>query len=193
MTSSGLTSNWQAALDASASERARLEAAFSRHRPALYRYVVVRAGGDDHLADDLLQQLWLQASGNGAALVPDAELEFWLRGIARNLVRAYWRQARHRPAYLPIADAELGAELAERLATEELPPEVLERKEMRDQLLLALTALPSWDQELIVGHYFEGRPHAELAAATGLSVRAIEGRLYRARRSLQQRLRRAEP
>ena len=192
MTSSGLTSNWQAASDASASERARLETAFSRYRPALYRYLVVRAGGDGHLADDLLQQLWLQASGNGAALVPDAELEFWLRGIARNLVRAHWRQARHRPAHLPIADAELGAELAERLAIEELPPEVLERKELRDQLLLALTALPSWDQELIVGHYFEGRSHAGLAAATGLSVRAIEGRLYRARRSLQQRLRRAE-
>ena len=83
--------------------------------------------------------------------------------------------------------------MADRLATEELPPQVLEHKEVRDQLLLALTALPSADQELIVGHYFDGRTYGELAAATGLSERAIEGRLYRARRSLQERLRHVEP
>ena len=190
---SGLTDNRPVGVNSPVAKRARLEAAFNRYRPALYRYLVVRVGGDVHLADDLTQQLWLQTSGNGSAVVPEDELEFWLRGVARNLVRAHWRQARQRPPHLPIADAELGAELADRLATEELPPQVLEHKEVRDQLLLALTALPSADQELIVGHYFNGRTYGELAAATGLSERAIEGRLYRARRSLQERLRHVEP
>ena len=59
---------------------------------------------------------------------------------------------------------------------------------MSDQLLLAITELTSEEQELIVGHYFHGRSHDELAAECGLSPRAIEGRLYRARRALREKL-----
>ena len=86
-------------------------------------------------------------------------------------------------------ELQLAAELANRLVEEELPPEVLERKEVRDQLLLAITELPSGDQDLIAGHYFDGAAFAELARRTGLSERAIEGRLYRARQALREKLR----
>ncbi len=190
---SGLTGTQPISLNSAAAKRACLEAAFNRYRPALYRYLAVRVGDDAHLADDLLQQLWLQTSGNGAVTVPENELEFWLRGAAKNLVRAHWRKARQCPACVPLVDAGLARELADRLATEELPVKTLERKEVRDQLLLAVTALPSADQELVVGFYFDGRTQGELAAATGLSERAIEGRLYRARRALQDKLRHLEP
>ena len=60
----------------------------------------------------------------------------------------------------------------------------MERREGRDQLVLALTGLPTADQELIVGRYFQGRSHTDLAADLGISARAVEGRLYRARRVL---------
>jgi RNA polymerase sigma-70 factor (ECF subfamily) len=193
MSWSSLTNHQPVRFRPTGAECADVEAAFNRYKPALYRYLIVRVGGDAHLAEDLLQQLWLQTSGNGSAAVPEDELEFWLRGVARNLVRAHWRQSRQRPPHLPIAEPELARELADRLGGEELPPEILERKEVRDQLLLALTALPGAEQELIFGHYFSGRTHGELAAATGLSERAIEGRLYRARRWLQERLRHLEP
>jgi len=192
MISSGVTTPLSIAVASSIGECFTMKAAFDRHAPVLYRYVVVRVGGDTHLTDDLMQQLWLQA-GNGAASVPDDQVEFWLRGVARNLIRAHWRRARHRPAQLPIADPRLSSVLADRLATEELPPKVLERKEVRDQLLLALTSLKTQEQELIISHYFQGRTHADLAEATGLSVRAVEGRLYRARQALQRNLRELDP
>lgn len=193
MTSSSLTSSLPAALGSSVNGRARIEAAFDRNGPSLYRYLVVRAGGDNHLADDLMQQLWLQCVSGDALSVPDDQLEFWLRGIARNLIRAHWRRARNRPVHWPIADGELASGLADRLTGEELPPQALERKELRDQLLLALTDLPAGEQELIAGHYFEGCSHAELAHRTDLTVRAVEGRLYRARQALQNRLRGLQP
>jgi RNA polymerase sigma-70 factor (ECF subfamily) len=192
MASSSLTTSLSASLGSLASERTGMEEAFDRHGPAIYRYLVVRVGGDTHVADDLMQQLWLRAT-NGQAPVHDGELEYWLRAIARNLVRAHWRQVRQRPVHLPIADPALANTLADRLGTEELPPDALDRREVRDQLLLALTSLSSQDQELIVGHYFQGRTHAELAGASGLSVRAVEGRLYRARSSLQWKLRELHP
>jgi RNA polymerase sigma factor (sigma-70 family) len=163
-----------------------MDAAFDRCSRSIHRYIVVRVG-DAHLADDLMQQLWVQARRNEAA-VPAGELEFWLRGIARNLVRTHWRVRARRPGSVPLADPALAADLAERLVSAELPPETLERREVRDQLLLAITELTSAEQEFIVEHYFHDRSHAQLAAAFGLSVRAVEGRLYRARQALREKL-----
>jgi RNA polymerase sigma-70 factor (ECF subfamily) len=164
-----------------------LDVAFDRCSRSIYRYIVVRVG-DAHLADDLMQQLWLQAR-TAAAAVPDHEIEFWLWGVARNLVRTHWRQQARRPRILPQADPRLAGELAERIASEELPPEAVDGREVRDQLLLAITELGGADQELIVEHYFHDRSHAELAADYGLSVRGVEGRLYRARQALREKLR----
>jgi len=163
-----------------------MDAAFDRCSRSLYRYIAVRVG-DGHLADDLMQQLWLQARNSGAA-IPEDELEFWLRGVARNLVRTHWRRQARRPANVPLPDPALAADLADRLVSAELPPETLQRTEVRSQLLLAITALTSEEQEFIVEHYFHERSHAQLAADFGLSRRAVEGRLYRARRALREKL-----
>ena len=167
-----------------------METAFDRCSRSIYRYIAVRVG-DAHLADDLMQQLWLQARTSGTS-VPPGELEFWLRGIARNLVRTHWRQRARRPASVPLPHPNLAADLADRLVTEELPPDALERREVRDQLLLAMTELPGEQQELIIGHYFQEQSHSALAARLGLSVRAVEGRLYRARQTLREKLRHVE-
>ncbi len=188
MTSSSLTRHLQTDLDSSMSERARVEAAFDRHSSATYRFVVVRVGGDRHLADDLMQQLWLQCIGSQTVTIPDDRLEFWFRGIAKNLLRSHWRTTRNRPTHLPIAEPALASELAEKLSSEELPAAALERREVCDQLSLALTALPTVEQELMVGYYFRDRTHAELAELLGISTRSVEGRLYRARQALRQEL-----
>ena len=163
-----------------------MDAAFDRCSRSIYRYVAVRVG-DAHLADDLLQQTWLQAHASDAR-VSSEKLESWLWSIAKNLVRNHWRRRIRRPAGVPLPDAELAGELAERLISEELPSEILERREIRDQLLLAVTELPHREQELIVEHYFHGRAQAELAELYDLSVRGVEGQLYRARHSLRNKL-----
>lgn len=153
---------------------------------ALYRYFVVRTG-DAHLADDMMQQLWLHAQRRSAE-IPLLQVEFWLRAVARNLVTTHWRTVGRRPAQVPIADQAIAADLANQLVSHDLPADQLERREVRDQLLLAITELDAADQELIVGHYFGDESHAALAARLAISPRAIEGRLYRARHALRERL-----
>jgi len=49
----------------------------------------------------------------------------------------------------------------------------------------ALDALPATDRRLVSRHYLEGWSQEELAAETGLSVKAVECRLARLRRSLK--------
>ncbi len=186
MSVTGLTRGVVIDTGAATDDATGMDTAFDRCSSSIYRYIVVRVG-DAHLADDLMQQLWLQARHSGAG-VPDDELEFWLRGIARNLVRTHWRTRARRPASVPLADPGLAADLADRLVSTELPPEALAQREVQDQLLLAITELTSVEQEFIVEHYFHERSHAQLAAAFGLSVRAVEGRLYRARQALREKL-----
>lgn len=166
-------------------------AAFERFGDLLHRYIAVRVGGDIPLTDDLSQQLWLQAR-SGLASVPRHEIEFWLRSVAKNLVRTHWRRVACRAGAIPIADGALAAELAERMARECLPQAELERKEVQDQLLLGITELGLEEQTLILGHYFEGLPHRELAERLSISPRAVEGRLYRARLALRDKLRALE-
>ncbi|TWT45598.1 ECF RNA polymerase sigma factor SigL [Phycisphaerae bacterium RAS1] len=164
-----------------------LDRALERHRASLHRYFAVRLGADGATADDLMQQLWLLVSRSTAA-VPEADLEAWIRGIARNLIRTHWRVVRRRPPQAPLPDARTAGELSQRLVTQELPAADLERREVRDQLLLALTAMPSEPQQMLIEHYFHGRSHADLSAELGVSERAVEGRLYRARQALRQAL-----
>ncbi len=164
-----------------------LERVFDRCATSLFRFFVVRTGGDQHLADDLMQQLWLQARGSRRD-VPENELEFWLRAIARNLVRAHWRRIGQRPNHVSLADPALAADLGRQLTSEIIPDEVMHKSEVRQQLMLALTELSHDDQTIIIAHYFHGKPQAELASLLGMTMRAVEGRLYRARRSLRTRL-----
>ncbi len=176
-----------AAINEALASHADLGTVFDRLSGALYRYVVVRTGGDAHVADDVMQQVWVAALRTGWS-VPADEIEFWLRGVARNILAAHRRRLANRPKQLPLADRALASELAEALESSPLPPELVDKKETKDQLLLALTQLPSDAQELIAGRYFRGWTVERLADTLGLSVRAAEGRLYRARQALKQAL-----
>ena len=187
MTVSSAAGSLSVDMGAGADRRPAVEAVFDRCGSSLYRYFAVRTGGDTHLADDLMQQLWLQA-GTGNASIADERVEAWLRSIAKNLIRTHWRKRARRPDSAPLARADLAAELGRRIDSEELPPNVLERKEVRDQLLLAITELPHGEQELIVGRYFHELSQAELAARLGITERGVEGRLYRARAALREKL-----
>ena len=190
MSVTGVMTDASLSIERSLTRTADLEAAFDACCASLYRYAVVRLGDRD-TADDMMQQLWLQAV-RGAAHVPPDELEYWLRGVLRNLIRTHWRRQRVRPPQATLADPNVASQVAAELESGELPDALLHRQEVHEQLLLALTELRCDEQELIIRHYFRQESQAELAAALHVSVRAIEGRLYRARQALRSRLRRPE-
>ncbi len=158
----------------------------------LYRFILFRVRGDKHSAEDLLQQTCTAAAGNGRSPTDDGECEAWLRGIARNLVRLHWRHRGRNNGRIPIEDAELSRQLAEDMDARPLPPDVLAKREMVDQLMLAVTSLPAVDQQLIFSFYFEGRPQTDIAQELGATVKSIETKLYRARNRLREVLRRPE-
>ena len=163
----------------------RLLRVFRKISDGLYRWVLVRVGGDRHAAEDLLQQTCHEAARQRRRPTDDDKYEAWFRGIARNLVRRHWRQAKRRGRPISLENATVAAQLADDLDSRPLPPDAMIREESVRQLLLAVTSLPAADQRLVFAFYFENRSQADMADDLQTSVKSIETRLYRVRNRLR--------
>ena len=144
----------------------------------LYRYVSRSCGGDRVLAEDVTQEAWLRAVREWRRKGPPDQPIAWLTTVASNLLVSYYR--RYRPAELDalvatardLPDTGRGAE-SQRIATT-----------VND----ALSRLPPAQADLIEAFHFDRRPAAQIARDAGLSERAVEGRLRRARLRLRREL-----
>ena len=144
----------------------------------LYRYVSRNCGGDRTLAEDVTQETWLRAVRDWRKKGPPDEPMAWLTTVARNLLVSYFR--RHRPAQLDVSAADLLAALEDGRANESA--------EMSAVVCYALARIPSAQAQLLEAFHFEDRRMSQIAETLGLSERAVEGRLRRARQSLRREL-----
>ncbi len=165
----------------------RLREVFDRVGEGLYRFILMRVGGDRHTADDLLQQTCYEAARHRRPPTDNGECAAWMWGIARNLLRRHWRDQKRQAGLIPLDSA--AAQLADCLEARPLPQDALIREEMADALLLAVTELAAEDQRLVFGYYFDGRRQAEIARDEGITEKSVETRLARARQRLRNTLR----
>jgi RNA polymerase sigma-70 factor (ECF subfamily) len=136
--------------------------------------MILNASEAEELCQETFIRVW-QARGafrGGSAFRP------WLFSIALNLARNRLRWWRRRP-HVALDE------------WEELPGQgdsgrrSLERRERTDAVRRAVADLPRDQREAIVLFEYEELSHAEIAAAVGASVKAVEARLYRARAALR--------
>ncbi len=170
----------------------RLRRVFSARCDAIYGFIVVRVGGDRHVADDLLQQTCYEAARKTHAPAPDDACEAYLFGIARNLVRKHWRTQKRRGVVLPLEDHDSGRNIVEKMQAGDLSAESISDPEMLTQLMLAITSLPSEDQRLIFAFYFDGRSQQQIAEDQNTTAKSVEAKLYRLRSRLRERLQNLE-
>lgn len=155
---------------------AELVQIYREHTGPLYAFVSRRVGGDRTLAEDIMQDAWLRAVDTWPRRGTPDQPRAWLIRVARNLLVSHFR--RRRPT--PVDPAELE----------------LEADDFRPETQWA-AALVSWglarmrrgQAALLEAFYFDGKSTREIAGEFGLSERAVEGRLRRARQNLEKRLR----
>ena len=164
--------------------RKRLFRVFENGRDGLFRFVLVRVGGDRHAAEDILQQACLEAARSRRIPSTDDACEAWVRGIARNQIRKFARTNRRGGRRHTLEDADTARRLVEAMEAGQMP-EFSRRDENTAALLMAVTALSAAEQKLVWDAYFEGRTVADIAADREASPKAIESRLYRIRKRLR--------
>lgn len=157
----------------------QLRAIYNDTVEPLYAFVSRRCGGDRELAQDVTQETWLRAvrewRGKG---LPDRPIA-WLTTVARNLVVNELR--RRRPLSLEtVTAAEVMAATGNGLGDESA--------EIAAVVCRALARLPDRQSRLLEAFHYERRSVARIAEAYGVSERAIEGRLRRARENLRREL-----
>lgn len=165
----------------------------AEHRPWLLSLIRLWVGEWD-LAEDLTQDVLLQAAAALGRFRGEAALRTWLYRIAKNHVMNFrlWqgRQCRSFPREgVPEDGAALGGEALEQLPDGSLDPEhAYLNTELGAAVQSALGALrPDW-REVVTLCDLDGLSYAEIAASTGLSRHAVRACLFRARQSLRRRL-----
>lgn len=146
--------------------------------------------GDAQAAEDLTQETLLIAWRRRATLTDPTGLTQWLKAIARNVCRHWQRSQRRQHQQILLPDQEesdITPTTGELVDAFDLDLE-LERNELVTLLDRALGLLTPEARGLLVQHYIEELPLAELAGQAGLSTGAVAVRLHRGKVALRQAL-----
>jgi RNA polymerase sigma-70 factor (ECF subfamily) len=158
---------------------ARILTAYRDTIDQLYRYVARNSCGDRGLAEDVTQEAWLRAVREWRKKGPPDEPLAWLTTVARNLLASYFRRKRPLPLDVVSPSDVLAAFDTGRAA---------ESAELTTVVCHALARLPAGQAALLEAFHFDDRRMSQIAEASGISERAVEGRLRRARERLRREL-----
>jgi len=169
---------------------AALNDLMERHVERLFHYLC-RALQDESDAADLAQESFVRVFQNRARFDPNQKFSTWLYAIATNLVRSRYRwRSRHPQVSLDGVDQETGKEFGERFPSgAATPSQSLEANERADTVRKSIAALPEELRVPLILAEYEELSQSEIAAILNCSVKAVETRIYRARKQLRQSLR----
>jgi RNA polymerase sigma-70 factor (ECF subfamily) len=146
--------------------------------PIVFGYLYARVGGDEPVAEDLLQETLFEAVRSASSFRGDSALSTWLCTIARR------RLARHYESERRTEAARSGLRLA--LAPDpDLESDTFERQ---DEVVRALGRIPPTYRQVLVLKYLDARSVEEVASEMGRSRVQVQSLLQRARDRLRQEL-----
>ena len=143
-----------------------------------------------HEAEELAQETFVRLYQTRERFREGARFSPWLYAIAANLARNRLRWWRRRPVVSLEAWTEFGGETADESSAGRAASGVLEQRECAEAVREAVAALPVELREALVLCEYEELTQAEAAEALGVTPKAVEMRLYRARAALRNRLQR---
>ena len=170
-----------------AGKDAALNDLMERHGQKLFHYLVRQLGNESD-AEDCAQEAFARVYLNRAKFRPDSKFTTWLYTIATNLSRdCHRRHARHPEMALPENDDGSGG--LEAMPDKARPPgEQLQREELAAAVRVAVQALPDELREPLVLYEYEELGQAEIGEILHCTAKAVELRIYRARKSLRETL-----
>lgn len=148
----------------------------------LYRFIR-RYVGDEAEAHDVLQEAYASAWLAMRRYDPKRPFDVWLRSIALNKCRDWSR----RRSVRRVVRGVMGLDAPEATAVGEdapMPEARLDDQRRAKDLQHALSELPDALKAPLLLATLEGRSHAEVAFILGITPKAVETRIARARKKL---------
>ena len=167
---------------AAGGDRAAFTALMTHTKADLYRFIR-RYVGDEGEAQDVLQEAYASAWLAMRRYDPTRPFDVWLRSIALNKCRDWSR----RRGVRRIVRGVMGLDAPEARAVGEvspIPEDRLDDQRRAADLRRALSDLPDTLKAPLLLATLEGRSHAEVASILGVTPKAVETRIARARKAL---------
>lgn len=162
-------------------DNAAFSALMGRHKQPLYRFVR-RYVGDADESFDLVQETFVAGWSALNTFEHGRPFAVWLRRIALNKCRDWGRRRQVRRFFFTAAPLEAADTLSS------APADDGPNQARLAALDAAIAALPAALKEPLLLTVFEEMSQAEAADLLGLSAKAVETRVYRAKRKLRETL-----
>ena len=165
---------------------AALELFYERYFDRIYGYVR-RLLREEHLAEDLTQDIFMHVWRSLPSYDPERELRPWVFTIATNKVRDWWRSRRHVEAQreMTVEDSERGISAADPARG---PAESLQADDVSTMVEEAIDDLPEIARTTLVLRYYEGLSFEEIGHMVNRNETAVRKRYSRALDELRSRL-----
>lgn len=168
---------------------AALNELMERHAGKLFNYFV-RCLQNEEDSADLAQETFVRVYQNRARFDMEHRFSTWLYAIATNLVKDRYRyRSRHPQVSLDTENEATGEDFRESLPEHDpTPSELLQAAERAEAVRKAVGQLPEDLRAPLILCEYEELSHTEIGAILKCSAKAVETRLYRARKQLRDRL-----
>jgi RNA polymerase sigma factor (sigma-70 family) len=154
-------------------EEAAFRQLYDAYQARLFRLALALGRGDESLAHETVQSVFLAAASKLKPLKTEEHLWNWLAQITRQNMAKQWRQRQRHSVVVSMADLPNGAEAS--------PPET----RLEESLDAALLALDADERQMIEWFYLDGLSQKEIAAQLNTTPKAVSSRLERARTRLR--------
>ena len=157
-----------------------------RHSRAVFK-VAYRMIGNEHDADDVVQEVFLRAYRTIHRFEDRANFGTWVHRIAINcsldLLRSRGRHDRHY-----VRDTEDGEMTRTAESDDPRPDRLLLSAELRKHVVAALDGLSGNERTAFVLRHYEGMPVEEIGKTLGIQANAAKNTIFRAVRKLREAL-----
>jgi len=154
---------------------------------------IARYVGDPNEALDLAQETFVRVYQNRRSYRPNAKFSSWLFTIASNLCRNYIRWEHRHPtvALAHDEDDDGPTDATDTFPSPDCSPsDLAERRDLARCVQESIQSLPHDLKTVVLLFEYEDLSYEEIAGVLSCSPKAVETRLYRARKILKEKLQR---